>query len=111
MSKEIVGLSEKIEILGPSGTKKKVNAKVDTGATIGSIDLSLAVELQLGPIVRIKKVKQAHGNSNRAIVETEIKFAGETFKSDFTLADRSHMKFPVLLGQNQLTKVLIDPSK
>jgi len=110
MTKNTVGLSEKIEITGQN-SKKKVNAKVDTGATIGSIDVKLASELKLGPVINIKKVKQAHGNSNRAIIEAEITFAGQTFTSQFTLADRSHMKFPVLLGQNQLKSVLIDPEK
>ena len=34
------------------------------------------------------------------------------FKTDFTLADRSDMKYPVLIGQNILSKgFLIDPMK
>ncbi len=111
MNKQVIGLSEKIELTGPTGLKHKVTARIDTGATIGSIDVKLASELNLGPIIKTKRVNSAHGNSTRAVVEAKLDIAGKKFRSLFTLADRSHMKYRVLLGQNQLRGFLIDPSK
>ncbi len=109
--KPIVGLTEKIELIGPTSLNNKLVAKVDTGATIGSIDIKLAAELQLGPIIKTKRVKQAQGIATRAIVEAIIDFAGRKFKTTFTLADRSHMKYRVLIGQNQMKGIMIDPAK
>ncbi|MBN2141880.1 ATP-dependent zinc protease, partial [Candidatus Woesearchaeota archaeon] len=40
----------------------------------------------------------------------KIVLGGKEIESKFTLADRSHMKYPVLIGQNILRKnFLIDP--
>ncbi len=109
--KIIIGLSENIIIKGPEGTKE-VAAKVDTGATKSSIDSSLAAYLKLGPIVRTRLVKSAHGNSIRPMIEVEIELAGQKLKEQFTIADRAHMKYKILIGQNILKDYfLIDPSK
>jgi hypothetical protein len=48
----------------------------------------------------------------RPIVEITITIAGKTVKEEFTLADRKHMKYAVLIGQNVLRHgFLIDPSQ
>ncbi|MBS3097824.1 ATP-dependent zinc protease [Candidatus Woesearchaeota archaeon] len=107
----VVGLTQQLTIIG-EGKKKKVIAKIDTGATKGSIDTKLAAALQLGPVTRTKLIKSAHGNRLRPIIEAKVKFNGKTIKEEFTLADRSHMKYKVLIGQNILKHgFLIDPTK
>jgi len=108
---KIIGLTEKADLFGPDGEHHKLVARVDTGATIGSIDFKLAAELKLGPIMKTKLVKSANGKARRPVVEAVIEFAEKKQKSLFTLADRSHMKYRVLLGQNQLKGFLIDPTK
>lgn len=109
--KTIVGLSQKITIIGKKRSKSVV-AKVDTGATKGSIDSKLASSLQLGPVIKTKLVKSAHGNEVRPVISADIKIKNKNIKADFTLADRSHLKYSVLLGQNILKKgFIIDPSK
>ena len=109
--KIIIGLAENIKLIGPEGNKLIV-AKIDTGATKSSVDSKLAAELKLGPIIRTKLVKSAHGNSVRPIINVSIELAEKKIKSQFTVADRAHMKYRVLIGQNILKEgFLIDPSE
>ena len=107
--KVVIGLSENIVV--KDAKAKKVLAKIDTGATKSSIDTQLAKRLGLGPIIRSKMVKSAHGTTIRPIVKATITIAGKTMAEEFTLADRNHLKFAVLIGQNILRHgFLIDPS-
>ena len=107
----VIGLTEKVNI-DHTGGKKNVIAKIDTGATKSSIDTSLAAELKLGPVIKSKLVKSAHGSKLRPIIEATIELSGKTIKSEFTLADRAHMKYRILIGQNILKDgFLIDPLK
>jgi len=107
-----IGFIETISIIGRE-ENKEVLAKIDTGATKSSIDSKLAAELNLGPIIATKLVKSAHGNSVRPIVKADIELAGQRVGTRFTLADRAHMKYRVLVGQDVLKEVgfLIDPKK
>ena len=110
--KAIIGLTEEIVIYSKDGDEVVIKARIDTGATKSSIDTKLAAELQLGPVVETKTVKSVHGTGVRAIVEGKIRLADKDIITQFTIADRSHMKFPVLIGQNALKNgFLIDPSK
>ena len=109
--KVVIGLAEKVNVFHPKGNKSVI-AKVDTGATKSSIDTNLAAELKLGPVIKSKLVKSAHGSKLRPIIEATIELAGKKIKSEFTLADRAHMKYRVLIGQNILKDgFLIDPNK
>ena len=109
--KVVIGLAEKVNIYCDGG-RKNVIAKIDTGATKSSIDTNLAAELRLGPVIKSKLVKSAHGSKLRPIIEAEIELAGKKIKSEFTLADRAHMKYRILIGQNILKDgFLIDPTK
>jgi len=107
----VIGLTEKVNIQSGEG-RKNVSAKIDTGATKSSIDTNLAAELKLGPVIKSKLVKSAHGSKLRPIIEASIELAGKKIKSEFTLADRAHMKYRILIGQNILKYgFLIDPMK
>ncbi|HLC96794.1 MAG TPA: RimK/LysX family protein [Candidatus Nanoarchaeia archaeon] len=108
----VIGLTEKVTIMGKVGKKKSLIAKIDSGATKSSMDARLAAQLQLGPIIQTKLVKSAHGNSLRAVIEAELYIADRHFATEFTLADRIHMKYHVLIGQNILKQgFVIDPRK
>lgn len=110
--KKIIGLTETVTVYGKNDKKKTLKARIDSGATKGSIDSKLSAELELGPIIRTKLVKSAHGNTLRPVVEAKVKLKGKIIKSDLTIANREHMKYKVLIGQNMLKKgFLIDPSK
>ncbi|MBI2654817.1 ATP-dependent zinc protease [Candidatus Woesearchaeota archaeon] len=107
----VIGLAEKV-LVYCNGTRKNVISKIDTGATKSSIDTNFAAELKLGPVIKSRLVKSAHGSKLRPIIEATIELAGKKIKSEFTLADRAHMKYRILIGQNILKDgFLIDPTK
>lgn len=108
----VVGLTEKVILFSDNSKSKTLIAKVDTGASRSSLDTSLASELHLGPIIKSKIVKSAHGNSLRPIIEAELEIVGKKIKTEFTLADRTHMKYRMLIGVNILKHgFLVDPTK
>jgi hypothetical protein len=110
--KVILGLTEKVIVLGENG-KQEVIGRIDTGATASSIDFSLAGTLELGPITKSKIVKSASGIKKRPIIKARVQLNGDVIEEEFTLADRSHMTYPLLIGQNILKRgnFLIDPNK
>jgi len=112
MSRKTVGLVEPIKIIG-NGSSKIVMARIDTGATKSSIDANLASEVRAGPIIETKMIRSAHGNSLRPIITAKIEIEGEIVETSFTVAERSHMKYKMLIGQNVLKrgKFLVDPLK
>jgi hypothetical protein len=109
--KLILGLIEEVTIIGKKD--ELVVARIDTGATSSSIDISLAGKLELGPVIQSKLVKSASGVKKRPVVKGKVKINGLTIEEEFNLADRSHMTYNVLIGQNILKKgnFLIDPNK
>ncbi len=111
--KTILGLSENVTIFGNNHQRKEVSARIDTGATNSSIDASIVRLLDLGPVKRTKVVKSASGKGRRAIISVKVKLDGKILEDDFTIAERKHMTYPVLIGQNILKKgnFLIDPNK
>ena len=112
-NRTIIGLKESIIVYGNDGLSKEVLAKIDTGATKSSIDITLASELKMGPIIETKVVKSASGTNLRPVINGEMEIANKKIKSEFTIADRSHMKYAVLIGLDILSgnHFLIDPDK
>jgi hypothetical protein len=108
--KIIVGLIERIKIRNGE-EHSDIIARIDTGATKSSIDINLAGKLKLGPIVKTMMVKSAHGKRVRPVIHVEVEIAGKSIKTEFTVADRAYMKYPVLIGQDILKQgFLIDPN-
>ena len=107
----VIGLSELVTI--QKGRKsKEVTARIDTGATKGSIDMAIVEELGLGPIKGEKTVRNAHGSAKRQIIDIKFTIAGKTFTEEFTVANREHLRFPLLIGRNVLRKgFVIDPNR
>lgn len=112
MTRKVLGLIVPVKVFG-KGVIKTVLGRVDTGATKSSIDAKLASELKAGPILETKLVKSAHGHALRPIIRLAIELEQEKVEAAFTIADRSHMKYLILIGQNVLKqgKFLIDPLK
>jgi hypothetical protein len=111
MSKIVLGAREEIVIKGKSG-EKKVMARIDTGAKTCSIDMALAEEIGIGPVMSVKKVWSSNGDSVRSVVEAKIVLGGRELVSEFTMIDRSHMRYPVLIGRRVLEDgFVVDPSK
>jgi len=113
MKKVVLGLTAKATLQGPSGKEEEVIARIDTGATKSSLDLSLAKNLGVLPSSKTKLIKSASGVKRRPLVMVKIKLNHHFLEEEFTLAERSHMTYSVLIGQNILKKgnFLIDPQK
>ena len=112
MEKIVIGLVENLIFL--IGNKRhSIQAKVDTGATKSSIDIKLANDLKLGPVVGNRIFKSAHGIKRRSIIAADVELAEKKlYKVQFSIIDRSHMQYPILIGQNILKKgFLIDITK
>lgn len=110
----IIGLTEKVIVKSMNNRKdKKVQARIDTGATKSSIDTDLAASLSLGPVIDTTLVKSASGSNIRPVINATIEIRGKQITSKFTLADRKHMTYKILIGQNILKKekFLVDPTK
>jgi len=108
MKRTVIGLTEKIRI-----KNKVIAAKIDTGATMSSIDIKLAAKLELGPLLpATKRYKNVHGVKSRALVKVPFKIKDRKMNFKFNIMDRKGMKNKILIGQNILKKnFLIDPSK
>jgi hypothetical protein len=112
MAKKIIGLVEKIKVIGKS--EEKTLALVDTGAKLTSVDIKLAADTGIGPVKRITKIKSASKNvgTRRPVLEATIEIAGKRFRTEVNIQDRSHMTFPVLIGRNILVdNFLVDAGK
>lgn len=89
--------------------KKEVLAKLDSGAYRTSIDRKLAKELKL-PINNQKVyVKSASGKAYRPTVHVTFELAGKKIKTIASVVDRSHLKFPIIIGRLDLQGFLIQP--
>lgn len=134
-SKIIIGRSEKIDL--PELKLVKVKAKIDTGAFGCSIHCSEMeiVERDGQKMVRIvplqrkkeqnnresfyfqliekKVVKSSIGKKEvRPVIKLKVGIFGEWRDVEFSLTDRSNMKYPILLGREFLRgKYLVDVSK
>lgn len=112
--KKVVGLVEEVKIIGSKG-EVKTEALLDSGATRSSVDIKIAAKAGLGPITGSKKIKSAskpHAPQTRAIAEGKIVIKGVKKKVQFTLANRSTMSYPVLVGRDVLhSDFVIDVEK
>jgi hypothetical protein len=109
--KSTLGLTTSCVLFGKK-KKKEIIVRVDTGATKSSIDEKLAQEIGVGPELKKTIVKSAHGTRQRSVIVVDIMIGGQMKNAEFTLADRAHLKYPVLIGQNVLKSgYMIDPSK
>lgn len=114
MGKPVVGLVEKVKIIGEKGEVETL-AKFDTGASNNSIDFKLAAEAGVGPVVSSAKIKSASapkGYKRRPVVDAVIEVKGEKYETKANLGDREDMKYKVLIGRELIHKNFsIDVSK
>lgn len=112
------------------GLKEAFKARVDTGATTSSINAADTVDFERDgkdwvkfkiehdgtttkeislPVERWVKIKQssAEGTQRRAVVVASIQIGDLKDKTEFTLADRTHLSFPILLGRSFFRDVAV----
>ena len=113
-SKNIIRLVQRVMVAGPGG-QESVRAKVDTGADRTTVDEGLASRLGLVPTgskVTIK-ASAAGRRVERPLVNADVTLAGKTFNLRVGVADRSQMRYSVIIGRDILRTgdFLIDPSR
>ncbi len=102
--KEIVGLVERIVLYGEN-KKAECYALIDTGATSSSMDIKIASELGLKVSGhKYVKGKTFYGDRTlRPTVKARVEIKGKIYNvGSFTLADRSSMSLPVIIGRDIL---------
>lgn len=103
MKKGFLGLIERVKV---SGRKKSVtmDALVDTGAKLTSLDIKIAEEIGAGKIVRTMKIKAPATKTvkRRPVVDIDIEIGGKKFRTHANLNDRSHMRYGMIIGRNVL---------
>jgi hypothetical protein len=130
--KKIIGRREIVSILDLE--LFELDAKIDTGADSNSlhcddifiddekfVHFTLLDEIHPAyhgkriklPLYKLKKVKSSNGVVQlRASIQVTISFFGKKYKTDISLADRSDMKYPMLIGRKFLVnRFLVDVSK
>jgi len=108
-----LGFTERVIIVGKGGKKKELKGRVDTGATKSSIDVGIAKELGLGPSIGERLVKSSNGQFVRSLIWVNLEISGKNIREQFTIADRSHLRYKLLIGQNiiRLHGFFVDPLK
>lgn len=131
-SLKVIGRTELVDI--PEWELYELTAKVDTGAYTSSLhchhiqpvkkddkqfvrfklldpshDIYNDKSFEL-PVYKTKKVKSSNGQiEERFIVKTNILLAGEEITAQFSLTDRSEMRYPLLIGRKLLRgRFLVD---
>lgn len=122
--KVLLGAKEWVKV---DSLNKVHKARIDTGATTSSISAIDILPVEKGaekwvqfrfshagkqseifmyPIERMVRIKQStsKGYDLRYVVKLPITIGNVTEMTQFTLRDRQHLKFPVLLGRSFLEK-------
>lgn len=105
---EVLPVSHPV-IISHNGEIKEVMAKLDTGAYRSSIDKRLARELGLTINEEKVFVKSASGKAYRPTTKLTFNLAGKKIVSTVSVADRSHLVFPMIIGRIDLQGFLIKP--
>ncbi|GAA3939656.1 ATP-dependent zinc protease family protein [Hymenobacter algoricola] len=121
--KRVVGRRELVDF--PQFELWGVEAKVDTGAFTGALhcsDIHVANRPDGRPVLRVlllddehpqfngrpleftefllRDIKSSNGEvQERYVISTVIRLFGEDFETEFSLSDRSDMRYPVLIGR------------
>ncbi|MEE2825376.1 MAG: RimK/LysX family protein, partial [Planctomycetota bacterium] len=116
---------------------RRIKAKVDTGAKSSCIhafdveivngDQGSLVSFKIAPrqrtdellvhveapLLEYRQIRSSTGHkTNRPVIRTAIRLAGQRFDIDLTLVDRSEMGFRMLLGRDALRgRFVVDPSR
>ena len=113
-AKKVIRLVQRVTVAGPGG-EERVRAKVDTGADRTTVDRGLAGRLELIPTGSMVTIKASAAGKRveRPLVNADVTLAGKTFRLRVGVADRSQMRYSVIIGRDIMRSgdFLIDPSK
>lgn len=105
LGKKSVGRYEEVEIVGLNGERETLDAKIDTGADISSLDIQVAEKLGLmseDNVLYESSFYNSLGNKKRKVVGVTFYLAGRKVKSRVSISDRSKMSKKMLVGWRDL---------
>lgn len=105
---------ERVKIYSNKGKSVVVDARIDTGAVRSSLDKKLAEDLGLLEEKNIlwKKryaYRSAGGRQSRPVIGLRISVGGHKINTSASVADRSKLTTPLLIGRNDLQGFFISP--
>ena len=109
--RKVIGINELIEVLDDDRNKHLIMSKVDTGAYRTTICSNLAKELNIDKIINQKKVRGALGTEERQIINFSFYMDKRLVTTEAFIADRSEMKYDIIIGRRDLKRFLVDPAK
>ena len=110
VSDRVLGVIEKVTIYGEN-KRKTVRAKIDTGAYRTSLDVDLVRELDLDHHHKMVSVRSGSGRQKRRTVKVNFKLKNKEITTIATYTERSHLRFPVIIGRRDIKEFLVDPAK
>jgi hypothetical protein len=120
---EIVGWRELVGL--PALGLSQIPAKIDTGARTTSLHAEVLEEFEredgkylrfavdwdgerhegIAIHVDVRGITSSNGDTQkRYVIKTPLKIGNQEFKAEISLADRSDMKFPMLIGRTALRR-------
>jgi alpha-L-glutamate ligase-like protein len=107
--RRVIGIFEVIDLLISNNQYKKVKAKIDTGAYRTSIDERLVKELDLEIIKKSIQYISSLGKETRQLANLKFLLGGTLIETQASIADRSQLKYDMIIGRRDLRNFLIDP--
>ncbi|MBF9143673.1 ATP-dependent zinc protease family protein [Hymenobacter properus] len=136
-SKRLLGRRELVDF--PAFALGGIEAKVDTGAYTSAIhctDIHIETDAAQRPVLLVRLLDPEHADADgrplafanfvlrdirssngevqeRYVIRAVVQLYGEDFETEFSLSDRSDMKYPVLLGRSLLRqgRFVVDVAK
>jgi len=132
---KVIGRLERVDF--PEWDLQGIDAKVDTGAYTSSLHCHHITsyrengneyvkfnlldpshdtyddKLFKWPVYRKKTIKSSNGTrEERFVIKTKVRIFDHIFNAEFSLTDRSEMRYPVLLGRKLINnRFLVDVSQ
>jgi alpha-L-glutamate ligase-like protein len=107
---KLVGIVEQIVLEGETKIKA-VEAKVDTGAFRTSLDKTLVRELGFAITGDSIYIQSASGEQYREGAHITFHLQGEKINTIASITDRSHLRYPMIIGRRDLKGFVVDPTR
>ena len=108
--KIIIGFNEVVKVSSKNHKEDiELRAKIDTGAFRTSIDSELAAELGLELHDKKVVIRSASGTGSRDTMKISFKLQGKRISTIASVVQRDHMKYPMIVGRQDLDGFLVDP--
>lgn len=108
----IIDNIEYVTLIGPLG-RKKLEAKIDTGAYRSSFDTELVEKLGLltpEKIISHKKISNSLGESTRPVVAAGLEIKAKLLNTEIGVMDRKNLRYRAIIGRKDLAGFLVRPN-